>query len=267
MFSFAPVQSVLKALRLLTEVNRSSPATVGELHRRTGLPKPTIVRLLETLIEAGYVTRDERMRGYLVTSQVTHLSSGFHGAPMVIEAARPWATALTRQIKWPCAVCLLDYDAVIVRFSTIPDSPISPFHATLGYRLSLGGRALGRAYLAFCPDEERAMLLAAMRNSPDAENSSLTDEDIERLIAQARWRGYTERDSTAEPRNSATIAVPIKLRERVLATFGVTFFRAAVANPEDKARIIHPLKKAAANIEAQLEALSQSMGVAFQGEK
>jgi IclR family mhp operon transcriptional activator len=47
-FSFAPVQSVLKALRLLTEVNRSSPATVGELHRRTGLPKPTIVRLLET---------------------------------------------------------------------------------------------------------------------------------------------------------------------------------------------------------------------------
>ena len=39
------------------------------------------------------------------------------------------------------------------------------------------------------------------------------------------------------------------------------------ANPEDKARIIHPLKKAAANIEAQLEALSQSMGVAFQGEK
>ena len=106
MFSFAPVQSVLKALRLLTEVNRSSPATVGELHRRTGLPKPTIVRLLETLIEAGYVTRDERMRGYLVTSQVTQLSSGFHGAPMVIEAARPWATALTRQIKWPCAVCL-----------------------------------------------------------------------------------------------------------------------------------------------------------------
>jgi IclR family mhp operon transcriptional activator len=40
-----------------------------------------------------------------------------------------------------------------------------------------------------------------------------------------------------------------------------------VANHEDKARIIHPLKKAAANIEAQLEALSQSMGVAFQGEK
>ena len=61
--------------------------------------------------------------------------------------------------------------------------------------------------------------------------------------------------------------MPIKLGERVLATFGVTFFRAAAPNPEDKARIIHPLKKAAANIEAQLEALSQSMGVAFQGEK
>lgn len=265
--SFTPVQSVVKALDLLAEINRSGLATVGDLHRRTGLPKPTIVRLLETLIATGYVMRDSRVRGYQVTSGVNRLSAGFHGAPMVIEAARPWAAALTRQIKWPCAVCVLDYDAVIVRFSTIPDSPISPFHATLGHRLSLGGRALGRAYLAFCPEEERAIVRSAMLASPDPENSGLGDEELERLIAQARWRGYTERDPVVEPRTSATIAVPIMLGERVLATFGVTFFRSVVATPDDRARIIHPLKKAAASIETQLKALSQSMGVAFQDEK
>ena len=57
MSSFVPVQSVLRALDLLAEVNRTSLATVGDLHRRTGLPKPTIVRLLETLMAAGYVVR------------------------------------------------------------------------------------------------------------------------------------------------------------------------------------------------------------------
>jgi IclR family transcriptional regulator, mhp operon transcriptional activator len=264
--SFTPVQSVMRALDLLAEVNRTGLATVGELHRRTGLPKPTIVRLLETLMAAGYVTRDVRTRGYGVTSAVARLSAGFHGAPLVIEAARPWATALTRQIKWPCAVCLLDRDAVVVRFSTIPDSPISPFHSTVGSRLSLGGRAMGRAYLMFCPDEERAILRAAMRASDDPENSGLTDEEVERQVAQARFRGYTERDPTVEPRNSSTLAVPLMHGDRVLASFGVTFFRSVVATPEDRARLVQPLKKAAAGIEAQLKALAQPLAAPAKAE-
>ncbi|MCA0318375.1 MAG: DNA-binding transcriptional regulator [Proteobacteria bacterium] len=265
--SFAPVRSVVKALDLLAEINRSGIATVGELHRRLNLPKPTIVRLLETLIEAGYVARDDRMRGYQVTSAVGRLSAGFHGAPLVIEAARPWATALTRQIKWPCSVCLLDCDAVVVRFSTILDSPVSPFHATLGHRLPLGGRALGRAYLLFCPDEERAILRAAMAASSIAENRAMTDAECEALMIQARRRGFAERDPDVEPRNSATIAVPLMLGERVLATFGVTFFRSVITTPDDKARIIRPLMKAKARIEDQIREMSRSLGPAFQDEK
>ncbi|WP_170182136.1 DNA-binding transcriptional regulator [Phreatobacter stygius] len=252
MSSFPPVQSVVRAFNLLVEVNRAGLTTVGDLHRRTRLPKPTIVRLLETLVAAGYVYRDERLRGYQVTSQVAELSSGFHGAPMVIEAARPWAAALTQQIKWPTAVCVLDHDAVVVRFSTIPDSPISPFHATIGYRLSLGARALGRAYLAFCPDAERRILIDLMKVSPDPENHLLSEDELERLIATARRKGFAERDLEVEPRSSATVAVPLMLGERVLGTFGITYFRSAVATPEARARLVFPLKEAAAAIEAEL---------------
>ncbi|WP_368855524.1 helix-turn-helix domain-containing protein, partial [Escherichia coli] len=46
---------MVRALNLLVEVNRAGLTTVGDLHRRTRLPKPTIVRLLETLVAAGYV--------------------------------------------------------------------------------------------------------------------------------------------------------------------------------------------------------------------
>jgi IclR family mhp operon transcriptional activator len=265
--SFSPVRSVVKALDLLAEINRSGIATVGELHRRLDLPKPTIVRLLETLMEAGYVSRDERVRGYQVTSAVGRLSAGFHGAPLVIEAARPWTTALTRQIKWPCAVCLLDLDAVVVRFSTIMDSPVSPFHATLGARLSLGGRALGRAHLLFCPEEERTILRAAMAVSPNVENSAFSDSTCNELLVQARRRGYVERDPDVEPRNSSTIAVPLMLGERVLATLGVSFFRSVVATPDDKARIIRPLMRTKARIEEQIRDMQQALGPAFQDGK
>ena len=103
------------------------------------------VALVETLIAEGFAASDSRLGGYQVTSKVAALSSGFHGAPMVIEAARPWAIDLTRKLKWPAAVAVLQEDAVFVRFSTIPDSPVSPFHATINLRLSLISRALGRA--------------------------------------------------------------------------------------------------------------------------
>jgi IclR family mhp operon transcriptional activator len=250
--SFPPVQAVVRALNLLAEINRSGLTTVGDLHRATRLPKPTIVRLLETLVGAGFVYRDERLRGYQVTSQVAVLASGFHGAPMLIEAARPWAKALTQQIKWPTAICMLDTDAVKVRFSTIPDSPISPFHATIGQRLSLGARALGRAYLAFCPDDERAILMQLMKASPDPENHLHTGETLLAMIETIRRKGFAERDQEVEPRTSATIAVPLMLGERVLGTFGVTYFRSAVTTPEARARLLYPLKEAAANIEAEL---------------
>jgi len=162
--AFAPVQAVTKALEILAQLNRGGLETVGGLHLKTGIPKPTVVRLLQTLVAAGYVHRDEKTRGYHVTSAIKQLSSGFHGAPRVLEIARPFADQLTKEILWPCAVCTLDLDAVVINYSTIPDSPVSPFHASLGRRLSLGGRALGRAYVCFCPPEEQQIL----RNGPRA---------------------------------------------------------------------------------------------------
>jgi IclR family transcriptional regulator, mhp operon transcriptional activator len=113
-----PVESVRRAFHLLHELNRQRVSSVRHLHRATGLPKPTIVRLLDTLIVLGYVVNDPRQGGYQVTSLVRSLSAGFHGDPLVVEAARPWAIAFTRKYQWPVAVAVLDRDAVAVRFST-----------------------------------------------------------------------------------------------------------------------------------------------------
>jgi IclR family mhp operon transcriptional activator len=227
--SFPPVQSVQRALALLAELNRQRVTSVGELHQRTGLPKPTIVRLLETLIAEGFAASDSRLGGYQVTSKVAALSSGFHGAPMVIEAARPWAIELTRKLKWPAAVAVLQEDAVFVRFSTIADSPVSPFHATINMRLSLISRALGRAYLAYCPKEERQLLVRMLSASDHAEDRLKNlARVVQQLVRSTRSRGFAERDPNVEPRNSGTIAVPIMAHRVVLATLGLTYFRSAV---------------------------------------
>src|SRR5512138_1410532 len=56
--SYPPVESVRRALEVLRTLNRLRIGTVSKLHAETGLPKPTVVRMLDTLIADGYVARD-----------------------------------------------------------------------------------------------------------------------------------------------------------------------------------------------------------------
>jgi IclR family mhp operon transcriptional activator len=197
------------------------------------------------------------MGGYQVTGQAAILSSGFHGAPLAIEAARPWAIDLTRRLKWPTGICTLQDDGVIVRYSTIVDSPISPFHSTIGVKLSLGRRALGLAYLAFCPEDERALLMEIMRNSSDPENHFKTPRRLDEIIEQTRRNGYAQRDRDVAPRSSDTLAMPLRLGERVLATFGVTYFRSALRPSDLEDALVEPLRATVETIERELEVMAK----------
>ncbi len=253
-------------MHLLHELNRQRVSSVRHLHQVTGLPKPTIVRLLDTLISLGYVVNDRRQGGYQVTSLVRSLSAGFHGDPLVVEAARPWAIAFTRKFHWPVAIAVLDRDAVAVRFSTIPDSPLSPFHATINMRLQLMSRALGRAYIAFCPPAERTLLLDMLGLSDDPEAAAARDRDAAlTLLAMVRRTGFAERSAAVEPKSSSTIAVPVMLGRKVLATAGMTYFTSAMAKTDALARYVPPLKEMAKNIQTSVVLLRQD-GAPDQGE-
>ena len=123
-----PVNVVLRALQILRALNRQPVTTVDALHKHTGLPKPTIVRLLQTLESDGLVRRAPQYGAYHLTSEVKALASGYHSEPRVVEAAAAPAEALTQDLKWPIAVAVHDGDAMIVRYSTIP---VSYTHLTL----------------------------------------------------------------------------------------------------------------------------------------
>ena len=250
------VQSVARALHLLAEMNRQRLSTVRHLHAATGLPKSTIVRLLRTLASAGYVANDKRQGGYLVTSHVQSLSCGYHNDPLVVEAARPWAVEFTRRHRWPIAVAVLDRDAVIVRFSTIPDSPLSPFHATINMRLHLLTRALGRAYLAFCPAAEQETLLTLLAASPHPEDAAARSRPaVTRMIEVTQRLGYAQRAGNVEPRSSCTVAVPIRGGNGVLASVGMTYFKSAVPRGDVDGRYAPLVQELGRSIEASVASL------------
>lgn len=245
-----PINVVLRALQVLRALNQRPVSSVDAIHKQTLIPKPTIVRLLQTLEAAGLVRRAPQYGAYHLTSEVTALASGYHSEPRIVEASAEVAEALTRDLKWPVAVAVHDGDAMSVRYSTIPNSPLSFFHSTINMRLSLVTQALGRAFLAFCgPTEQDALLQMLSRSS--SEPIAGQEAVIRRMLDEVRQRGYALRDPRVRP-ESSTIAVPIFEGERVVATIGITWFSSALKADAAVARFLGPLQQAAADISQRL---------------
>lgn len=249
-----PVNVVLRALQVLRALNQQAVSSVDAIHKHTGIPKPTIVRLLQTLEADGLVRRAPQYGAYYLTSEVTALASGYHSEPRIVEASAAVAGALTRELKWPVSVAVHDGDAMIVRYSTIPHSPLSFFHSTINMRLSLVTQALGRAFLAFCaPTEQQALMELLARTS--GEPIAGREEAIRQMLAEVRERGYALRDPRVRP-ESSTLAVPIFEDSRVVATIGLTWFSSALDTRQAVERFLPPLQQASADISRALATTS-----------
>jgi len=253
--SFPPVNSVVRAVELLQALNRRPISSIDDLFVQTGIPKPSIVRLLQTFEMQGLVRHAPQHGAYYLTSEVRTLSAGYHSEPRLVEASATLLDELTRRIKWPLAIAVPDSDAMIVRYSTIPLSPLSLLHSSVGMRLSMIARALGRAYLAFCDADEQEALMTLLRKSSNPEDALARDTaGLRKLLNEVRARGLATRDPRVRA-VSNTLAIPVYEGSRVVASVGLTFFASAMTPDEAIKRYRGEMQRLSAAIEKRIEEL------------
>lgn len=258
MSSSQSVRSVARAIAILQAMNRQPVSTVDMLHLQTLLPKPTIVRLLRTLEDLYLVRHAPQHGAYYLTSEVRSLSTGYHSEPQIVEAAMSLMDAMTLKVKWPMAIAVFEDNAVVVRYSTIPLSPLALLHSSINMRLSLASRALGRAYLAFCDNEEQEIILDALALSSNAEDAPARDRvTFQELLRDIRSNGFATRSRTVRP-VSQTIAVPILVQNRVVATVGLTFFSSVLTDKKAIATYLADLQELARDVSTRLQQLNHS---------
>jgi IclR family mhp operon transcriptional activator len=241
----APIQPILRGLQLLEALNRSPVSSVADLAGATGLPKATVVRLLDTLIAGGYAQRLPKRRGYALAERVLRLSGGFRDEDEIVEAAGPHLSALTAEHKWPVVLATLDNDAMRIRASTRRESPFATDPDRINRRMPMLVSAVGRAYLAFCSDEERGTIITLLRRSTRPANRPARDaRHIDELVRAIRRRGYAS--TGVVPGDRATgLAVPIMRGSQVLATMSLRYFGAAITEAEAARRYLPSLQQAA----------------------
>ena len=140
---------------MLEALSRRRTSTLTLLASETGLPRPTVVRLLHTLAALGYAQRVSRDQGWRLTDRVLGLSESIRFVDHLVDAAMPHMSRFTADHGWPLYLATLSSGAITIRHSTAPESPMAFEAAALNTRRSVLPSALGRVWLAFSGAEER----------------------------------------------------------------------------------------------------------------
>ena len=125
MQSIRPIRALMRGLDALTVLNLRDGATVSEVAQEIRLPRTTVYRILETLCDAGFVTRDATDDRYRLTIMVRALSGGFDDETWVTHIAKPFIRDLCREIVWPVSIATLSGFTMLVRESTDHESPLA----------------------------------------------------------------------------------------------------------------------------------------------
>lgn len=214
----------------------------------TALPKPTVSRLLETLMALGYVTRVSRRIGYRITDRVLALAAGVRYIDRLVYAAAPEMSKFTAKTGWPLYLGTISDAVVLIRHSTAPQSPMS--FETSGYdmKFQIHESALGLAYLAFCTPNEQATIIRSIR-LPDGQGA-LPDRRLralDRELPEIRERGYSFTRSSRSRRVNG-MGVPIVHGKHVLGALTLRYPKRAMTEDEVGARYGSALQKLAGRI-------------------
>lgn len=254
--SFKPVIALTRGLEVLRVVNELRDASVAALHKRTGLDKATIVRMLETLEHEGYVTRNASSTGYVATGRTLQLSNGYDRHHRIGLLAEPILAEFRHAIGWPSDVALFDHDAMIVVQTSRETGPLF-FNRRPGFRAPVLETSIGRAYLAFCDPEERERIVERLRAKPDPRNALAHDpRTLDALLAAVRARGFACMDDSYSEREYAgqlwAMAVPVHDEGGVHAALNIMMLRSAVTPEMAEERFLEPLKDTARHLASAL---------------
>jgi DNA-binding IclR family transcriptional regulator len=161
----------------------------GELAERTGLSRPTVSRLTQTLVDCGMLERDRRRRAYRLATPVLSLAHAMRSGSPVLAAAGPLIRKEAERYKINVGLAAADRDEMVYLESVRYSKRVSWRNVVAGQRVPMELTSLGRAYLATAPEHVRKQLLAQFRARRPSGWQALSRE-ILLAIENVRELGY-----------------------------------------------------------------------------
>jgi IclR family transcriptional regulator, mhp operon transcriptional activator len=260
------IQGLQRGLQVMRVLQAASIASLNELHAATFISKPSLLRILKTLENAGVVSR-RLADGHYRMSSFAQVARKRDAYDLVAEAGAPVLQRLCQKVKWPSDLVVPAGNWMERRDSTRPHSPLVLNPATIHVRVNWLLTGLGRVYLAYCPASERERILARLRKSDMPEDRLARDpRRLEQILAETRARGFGVRDPGftggpygAPPFEDGLAGMALALRDgkRVYGAVNILWIKSAFTIEQFAAMHLRDLQAAADEIVASVKTARQ----------
>ena len=253
------IRSLERGLQVFKVLQTIQTATLLQLHQRTGISKPSLLRILLTLTHEGMVHRRIGDGRYHVSTKPVRVTRKDDPFDYVAEVATPLLDRLCQKIIWPSDLAVPAGDHMEIRETSRTLSPFVFNSAGIGNQINWLLTGHGRAYLAYCPKEERESILARLRGSANRQNWLASHPGrLDKIFEEVRRCGYATRDPSfsgglyEHPSDDGLsgIAVPIRTADRVHATINILWVRRALTIKDMVLQHLPDLQRVAKKIAA-----------------
>ncbi len=243
------VQSVGHAFDILACFEQDIELGITELAQRTNLSKSTVPGLVSTLEPRGMLEQTENSR-YRLGLSLFELGNLVAQRMDARREALPWCRKLADKYRTTVHLVTLSEDEVIYT-DKIDYADAFVGYSRIGRRGPMYCTGVGKAILAFLPEDEREEYLRTHRLERFTANT-VTDPDILRdLLVQIRRDGYAHDNEEIED-GLHCVAVPIldrTGRPQMALSISFPYGRYAAFDPNE---IAHDILEAGVNISRRL---------------
>jgi IclR family acetate operon transcriptional repressor len=189
------VRSLERAFELLEHLaDAGGEMALSELTEASGLPMPTIYRLMQTLVAKGYV-RQEPSKRYALGPRLIRLGDG--ASRLLGTWARPVLAGLVDEIGETANMAVLEGDEVVY-VAQVPSRHSMRMFTEVGRRVLPHCTGVGKALLAQLPPET-ARAIVTRTGMPARTEHTFTDPDaLMAELARIRTEGYALDDEEQE---------------------------------------------------------------------
>ena len=255
------IRALVRGLDIMQILQKKGSATLNEIYQVSGLPRPTIFRILRTLEGAGWVRRGLDDGLYRNSFKIEGMVDGLDETDRLAEISAPYLDRLCRKASWPSDLAILNSGGLYMELKETSRS-LTPFllnRDSIGHKINLPLSAVGRAYLAFCAKSECETILSRLRKSRNMTNKLIhLGEEFSADLEKIHRAGYATRDPSFggghKPLRSEfddglnAIAVPIQLNEKILGCISLVWVRKATSIQSIVSKYLLDLHNAAMDI-------------------
>ncbi len=229
----ASLQRGLEILEMLAA--RPDGATLREITDHLGLPGASVLRIVRTLVELNYLSREEQTKRYFSTNrplllgQPRNTARGFSESAISAMRRVRQATGETTQL-----CCLIGVEMVIIE-QLLSVHPFK-YSADLGARCPCYSCAPGKAIIAFLPPEEQESTIDRIEFKRFTASTITSKRAFRQELTQVREQGFAV--DRAEGLDGIHCAAAPILDRHGYAVGAITIAGPSSRIPEDEFQVI-----------------------------